>query len=380
MPTDPDPTERDDLPMAFAEEVPPEIPTLLGTTTSGAPYQQGETIGPVERPLPTIPGYEIQGEIGRGGVGVVYKARQTKLDRVVALKVLLKGALADDQELTRFRTEALTVAQLQHPNVIQVYDVGEHEGVPYIAVEYAGGGDLRKWLGKPLAVTSAIRLVYTLARAVGAAHRKRVVHRDLKPANILLTENGVPKIADFGIAKHVGAAGQTTSGAILGTPYYMSPEQAAGLSRRIGPPADVYALGVILYECLTGRVPFSGDTVLDTLDRVRFAEPIPVQDLRADTPPELAAVVRRCLRKSPEERYPAADVLADDLARVVAEPADTDPVFALPSWFIPFVGTVAVLLLAGLLIREGGLFERRLTTPTTQEKVTGGNPRSLPTP
>lgn len=338
--------------------------------------------GPTERRFPTIPGYEILSEIGRGAVGVVYKARQAKLDRIVALKVLLAGALADEQDLARFKSEALTVAQLQHPNVIQVFDVGEHECVPYIAVEYAGGGDLHKWLGKePLTMSGAVRLVYTLARAVGAAHQKRVVHRDIKPANILLSEKGVPKIADFGLAKQFDEQGRTISGAILGTPYYMSPEQAAGQVRRIGPPADVYSLGVILYQCLTGRVPFPGDTVVDTLDRVRFAEPIPVQELRADTPPELALIVNRCLRKSPEERYQTADMLADDLARVDLTPVKREePWFSLPGWFVPLVGTIAFLFLIGLVIREFRNSNPKPKPPTTDEKVQKLDPLKIPTP
>jgi eukaryotic-like serine/threonine-protein kinase len=390
MPTDPDATERDDTRVPPAEPDAPLSmrPTMLGSTVSKSTDEKAETLVPADtgssvRPTPSIPGYEILSELGRGGVGVVYKARQTKLDRIVALKVLLAGSLAGEQDLTRFRSEALTVAHLQHPNVIQVYDVGEHEGVSYIAVEYAGGGDLRKWLGgKTLPVSSAVRLVYTLARAVGAAHQKRVIHRDLKPANILLTESGVPKIGDFGLAKQFGDSNQTSSGAILGTPYYMSPEQAAGLNRRVGPATDVYSLGVILYECLTGRVPFTGDTMLDTLDRVRFAQPIPVQDLRADTPPELAAIVRKCLNKTPEERYQGADMLADDLARVSAVrvvPAG-GPGFSLPSWFAPVIGTIAALLLAGLIVRESGLLDRKLKAPGTEEKAPPGSPAKMAIP
>jgi eukaryotic-like serine/threonine-protein kinase len=388
MPTDPDPTQREgSRPAPTRPEVPsstgPAAPTAVGTGNDPA-----ETLVPTtsresaERRRPTIPGYEILSEIGRGGVAVVYKARQTKLNRLVALKVLLAGALAGEEDLARFRSEALTAAQIQHPNVIEVYDVGEHNGVTYIAVEYAGGGDLHKWLGgKPLPVAAAVRLVYTLARAVGAAHQKRVVHRDLKPANILLTESGVPKIGDFGLAKQFGQSGQTASGEVLGTPYYMSPEQAAGLTRRVGPPADVYALGVILYQCLTGRVPFRGDTLVDTLDRVRFAQPIPVEDLRADTPPELAAIVRRCLRKSPEERYPAADMLADDLARVTAGRAPpAGPGFSLPGWFAPVVGTIAALILAWLIVSESGLFDHRPAAPTVKEKASGSDSKKILTP
>jgi serine/threonine protein kinase len=298
---------------------------------------------------------------------VVYKAKQTKLGRVVALKMLLAGAHAGEKELARFRAEATTVAQIQHPNVIQVFDVGEHEGVPYLACEYAGGGDLTKWLGgEPLPLVTAVRLVYNLARAVGAAHQKGVVHRDLKPANILLTADEVPKVADFGLAKQFGEQGPTTTGSILGTPQYMSPEQAAGLNRRVGPPTDVYALGVILYECLTGKQPFAGNSVMDTLDRVRFSQPIPLHELRADIPPELAVIVRRCLEKVPEERYRTADALADDLARIprasAAVPAGGG--FVLPEWLAPVLGIIAVVVLGVVIYQRGGLGESRPTPPT----------------
>ena len=381
MPNDPDPTERHTPPPHGDPKIPLSLRQTMASPEADSPIPVGKgqneyaetlarsiTTSSGERRLPSIPGYEILNEIGRGGVGVVYKARQTRLDRLVALKVLLAGALANEQDLARFRSEALTVAQLQHPNVIQVFDVGDHDGVPYIAVEYAGGGDLHKWLGgKPLLLSAAVRLVYTLARAVGAAHQKKVVHRDLKPANIFLMENGTPKIADFGLAKTFTEHGQTMSGAILGTPYYMSPEQAAGQVRRVGPPSDVYSLGVILYQCLTGRVPFPGDTILDTLDRVRFAEPPPVQILRPDTPPELAAIVRRCLQKSPEERYQNADMLADDLAKVSFRRAEPEePWFSLPAWFAPLIGMIAALLLVGLLIRGGSLFDHKPAPPPVE--------------
>lgn len=388
MRNDPDQTERTNYlgrPGAPEDSL-SNRQTVAASAHSGQGHHSEETAASpgnesARRQFPVIPGYEILGEIGRGAVGVVYKARQTKLDRIVALKMLLAGVLADEQDLARFQSEALTVAQLQHPNVIQIYDVGEHECVPYIAVEYAGGGDLHTWLDKkPLTMTGAVRLVYTLARAVGAAHQKRVVHRDLKPANIMLTENGVPKVADFGLAKQFDEQGRTVSGAILGTPYYMSPEQAAGQVRRIGPPSDVYSLGVILYQCLTGRVPFPGDTVIDTLDRVRFAEPTPVQVLREETPPELARIVHRCLRKSPEERYQTADMLADDLARVDLTPVlPEEPWFSLPGWFVPVIGAIAALLLAALVIRELQQTKPNPRAPAPEEKVHKQDPMKFPT-
>lgn len=354
-------------------------------TATHAPF---ERFTPPERLLPVIPGYEVECELGRGAVGVVYKARQLRPDRVVALKVLLAGEHAGPKELARFRAEAETAAQVWHPNVLRVYDVGEHNGVSYIAAEYAAGGDLHRWMGgRPVPIPSAVKLVYTLARAVGAAHQKGIVHRDLKPQNVLVVD-GVPKVADFGLAKAFGESGQTTTGAILGTPYYMSPEQAAGLSKRVGPPADVYSLGVMFYEFLAGRVPFAGRTVLDTLDQVRFAQPIPVQELCSDVPPALAVIVRRCLSKVPEERYRTADDLADDIARaangLVSVP-DDGPAF--PAWLLPLVGTVAALVLGAVLLRGGKAAQSAPRPPsappaaaTTPYKLPGANPDDLPAP
>jgi serine/threonine-protein kinase len=301
-----------------------------------------------------IAGYEILGILGRGGMGIVYKARHTGLDRIVALKILHAGANANGEDLTRFKAEAKAIAQIQHPNVIQVYDVGESEGLSYIATEYAGGGDLSTWMaGKPLSVLTAARLVYTLARAVGAAHKKGIVHRDLKPANVLLTEEKMPKIADFGLAKQLGEGTQTTTGTILGTPYYMSPEQASGQSKRVGPASDVYSLGVILYQCLAGKVPFIGASTLDTLDQVRFVPPVPVQEIRPDVPLPLALVVRRCLEKAPEQRYRSAEELADALARAVSVKGSGRS--GSLGWLLWVIGTVAALALAWFIARESGL-------------------------
>jgi serine/threonine protein kinase len=330
------------------------------------------TDGSVELRPPCIPGYEIISILGRGGVGVVYKARQMETDRVVALKVLRAGSHAGEMELSRFRTEYAAVAKVQHPNVIQIYEVGEHEGVPYLAAEYIDGGDLHKWLaGRVLPVSAAVRLAYTLARAVGEAHRQRIVHRDIKPANILMTASGVPKVADFGLAKQSGESNQTTTGAVLGTPQYMAPEQAAGQTWRIGPTSDVYSLGVILYECLTGRVPLVGESVIDTLDRVRFASPIPIHELRAEVPAELAAIVRRCLDKVPEERYRSADELADELAHFLEGGAESQPGdcpedtagSGLPVWvpriWLPSVVVLsAILLIVALVLGEYGWRDR----------------------
>jgi serine/threonine protein kinase len=225
--------------------------------------------GPPDRPRP--PGYEVLGELGRGGMGVVYRAVHVALNRPVALKVLRAGDFAGPEELVRFRRESEATARLQHPNVVQIFEVGEVGGRPFLALEYLGGGTLAGKLGgNPLEPRAAAELVRTLTSAVGHAHAKGVVHRDLKLSNILLAADGTPKVADFGLAKLPRPGETTQSGAIIGTPVYMAPEQAGG-SGAVGPSADIYSLGAILYELLTGRPPFVGATPLDTLEQVRGA-------------------------------------------------------------------------------------------------------------
>jgi serine/threonine-protein kinase len=256
-------------------------------TYPGTPATQGEPTAetvpvpdqPQPRP-PTVPapaGYAILGVLGRGGMGVVYQARQVSLKRLVALKMILAGPHAGPAELARFRTEAEAVARLQHPNIVQIHEVGQQAGAPFFSLEFVDGGSLaQKLRGQPLPGRQAAELVETLARAVHHAHQRGVVHRDLKPANVLLMADGTPKVTDFGLAKRLeGDAGQTQSGAVMGTPSYMAPEQAAGKGKEVGPPADVYALGAILYECLTGRPPFRGETLMATLQQVLTEEPVP---------------------------------------------------------------------------------------------------------
>ncbi len=266
---------------------------------------------------PTIPGYELLGELGRGGMGVVYKARQLGFNRIVALKMILSGTHAGGEEQARFRIEAEAVARLQHPNIVQVHEVGEHEGRPFFSMEFCPGGGLDKKLhGTPLPAAEAARLVETLALAVHAAHEQQVVHRDMKPANVLLGADGTPKVADFGLAKMLDEAGQTATGAVMGTPSYMAPEQAAGKSREIGQAADVYALGAILYECLTGRPPFKAATTWDTLQQVVRDEPAPPRRLQSKTPRNLETICLKCLQKPAARRYATARELAEDLQRV----------------------------------------------------------------
>jgi serine/threonine-protein kinase len=235
--------------------------------------------------------------------------------------MVLAGADAGPEELARFRAEAEAVARLQHPNIVQIYQVGDHDGRPYFAMELVAGGSLdRKPAGTPRPAREAAALAETLARTVHHAHQRGIVHRDLKPANVLLTEEGTPKITDFGLAKVlVGArAGPTLTGAVLGTPAYMAPEQASGRPREVGPAADVYALGAILFELLTGRPPLLGETPLDTLEQVRTRDPIPPRQLQPKVPRDLETICLKCLRKEPGQRYASALDLADDLRRFLA--------------------------------------------------------------
>jgi WD40 repeat protein len=275
-----------------------------------------------------VPGHEILSELGRGGMGVVYQARQTKLGRLVALKMILSGAHAGATDLARFRTEAEAVARLQHTNIVQIFEVGEHDGLPYFSLEFCGGGSLeRKLNGTPLPPREAVALVEQLARAMHAAHQKGVVHRDLKPANVLLADDGTPKVTDFGLAKKLDEAGQTATGSVMGTPSYMAPEQAGGKSGEIGPAADVYALGAILYECLTGRPPFKAATAMDTLLQVVADDPLPPTRLAPRTPRDMEIICLKCLQKEPQRRYAGADGLADDLRHFLSgEPITARPV------------------------------------------------------
>jgi serine/threonine-protein kinase len=267
--------------------------------------------------LPRIPGYEVEALFGRGGMGVVYKARQLRLNRPVAVKMLLTGAYAALEERERFLREAEAIAELRHTNIVQVHDVGDHGGLPYFTMEYVEGGSLaQRLMGTPQPAQQACALVITLAGAMQVAHQAGIVHRDLKPANILLTSDGNPKIADFGLARHFdGGPALTRSGARLGTPSYMAPEQAIGKASAIGPAADIYALGALLYEMLTGRPPFRGDTATETERQVINDEPVAPSRLNPKVPRDLETICLKCLQKDPQRRYATARALADDLRR-----------------------------------------------------------------
>jgi serine/threonine protein kinase len=306
----PDPCEG--IAEELAARAPTSLPAQEVATTPLLPSDKASP-SPLLQP-PVIPGYTILETLGRGGMGVVYKARQVKLGRVVALKMVLSGAQASAEDLARFKTEAEAIARLQHPNIVQIHEVGEHGGLPYFSLELCGGGSLEKKLnGTPVPPREAAALVATLARAMHAAHQAHVVHRDLKPANVLLLEDGTPKVTDFGLAKKLDEAGQTASGAVMGTPSYMAPEQADG--KAVGPLADVYALGAILYECLTGRPPFRAATTLETILQVVDDEPVPPAQLQPKVPRDLETICLKCLHKEPPRRYDSAEALGEDLQR-----------------------------------------------------------------
>src|SRR5947209_11305051 len=275
---------------------------MLGVGADGPAATRADgTADSAEEPV-ELPGYEILGELGRGGMGVVYQARQTSLDRLVAVKMIAAGAHAPPRQRERFRTEAAAVARLQHPNVVQVFEAGEAAGRHYLAMEYVGGGSLADRLaGVPMPPAAAAQLLPTLAGAVHYAHEHGVLHRDLKPANVLLTADGTPKVADFGLAKLLAADGSdapdaTIPGAVLGTPSYLAPEQAETRPGSLGPATDVYGLGAILYELLTGRPPFRGATTLHTLDEARSQEPVPARRLAPKVPRDPATLDHRRLR------------------------------------------------------------------------------------
>lgn len=264
--------------------------------------------------------YELLGEIGRGGMGVVFKARQKDLDRTVALKMIQASHLASREQVRRFLAEARAAARLQHPHIVRIFEAGQLHDQHYFAMEYVAGASLAERLKEgPLPADDAARCVSAVAQAVDHLHRQGIVHRDLKPSNILLDGNGRPYVTDFGLAKMFGPDSATThSGAIMGTPSYMSPEQAAGKTSQVGPLSDVYSLGGILYELLTGRPAFREDTPLDTLVQVLEAEPPPPRRLNPAIPRALESICLRCLERSPEQRYPSAAALAEDLDRYLA--------------------------------------------------------------
>jgi serine/threonine protein kinase len=345
----PDPPHTTDTPdPSFSSLVVllPESGDSGESASSVVPFGVAETL---DFAPPLVPGYEIVHEVGRGGMGVVYKARQVSLNRLVALKMILSGAHAGPNERERFKREAEAVAALQHAHIVQIFDIGEANGHPYLALEFVDGGSLAQHLtGEPWTATRAAELIEVLARTMQFAHDAGIVHRDLKPGNILLVVGGGqqavgsedksktgrsscslltahcplltprPKITDFGLAKRLdetlGDAG-TRTGSVMGTPSYIAPEQASGKTHDVGPSVDVYALGAILYELLTGRPPFRGETPLDTVLQVLHDDPVPPKRLHPLVPRDLETICLKCLSKQSAKRYASAAALANDLGR-----------------------------------------------------------------
>jgi WD40 repeat protein/serine/threonine protein kinase len=359
------------------------VPSEALPFTEDYPHQQfNDTIPPRKesikypRQLPGLPGYEILGELGRGGMGVVYKARQKGLKRLVALKMILQADHAGRHERERFQREAEAIAHLKHENIVQVYEVGEAEGKPFFSLEFVEGGSLdRRVQATPQPPNEAAGLVEKLARAMYVAHQAGIIHRDLKPANVLLAappqptahqegKDGpglvdlIPKITDFGLAKKLDEASQTQSGAIMGTPSYMATEQAAGKHNVIGPPTDIYALGAILYDLLTGHPPFKAVSAMDTVLQVLNEEPVPPRRLQPNVPRDLETICLKCLEKEPRKRYGSALELAEDLRRFQAgEPVQARPVGALErAWrWCRRNPLVASLLTAVVVVLLGGI-------------------------
>jgi serine/threonine protein kinase len=377
-------------------------PQPSGTAPASAPVQRtapsrtpqqasaSPAVGPSSHPsttqapgLPIVTGYTLLGELGRGGMGVVYKARQDKLKRIVALKMIMIDATSRPQYLSRFQAEAEAVARLHHPNVVQIYEVGEQDGRPYLALECVTGGTLKKRLdGKPQPVRATVQFVRLLARAVHAAHQRGLVHLDLKPANILLEPAslddvrdgslddaheaaqhfGIPKVNDFGLARRIDDEGDLLrNGEVLGTPLYMAPEQAKGQTEDVGPAADVYSLGIILYEMLTGQTPFQSTSVLEILRQVTTTPPNPPRQLRKGLSRDLDAICLRCLEKEPRQRYRTALALAEDLERFLSgEPVRARPPSAPERWWNwslrnPIPSTLLLTVSAVLLFGQWSL-------------------------
>ena len=343
--------------------------------------------------IPDVPGYEMLGELGRGGMGVVYRARQKGLNRMVALKMVLNNA-ASESELDRFRLEARAVALVQHPGIVQVFDVGEHNGLPYFSLEFVEGGPLDNRLkGEPQDVKFTASVMEKVCRAMGYAHSKKIIHRDLKPANILLTKTDEPKVTDFGLAKEMDSdEGHTRTGSIMGTPSYMPPEQAEGKAKHLNHLADIYSLGAMLYEFLTGRPPFKGRTLLETLEHVKKKDPVPPIQLQPDAPIDLQTICLKALEKDPAKRYQSAEEMADDLAAFSrGDPIKARPISALQKvwrWAsrnkaqAALVAVASLFLLAALVgsVAINGLYavaerqrkaqeERREKDRTTAQKL-----------
>jgi tRNA A-37 threonylcarbamoyl transferase component Bud32 len=329
--------------------------------------------------------YELLEEIAQGGMGVVWKARQSNLHRDVALKMIRAGTLATSAEVARFHREAEAAANLQHPNIVAIHEVGEHEGRHYFSMDLVEGRDLGAIVAEgPLAPQRAARYVKIIAEAIHFAHQRGTLHRDLKPQNILIDAADQPRITDFGLAKTTSDSQLTQSGIIMGSPSYMPPEQAAGRLSEIGPASDVYSLGAMLYELLTGRPPFRGETAMATLRDVLETEPTALRKLKVDVPPDLETICLTCLEKSPAARYPTARALAEELDRflkgdpILARPAD--PVRKLVSWCRRHTGLLATLAALPIVWLAFGAFFQSEENAFLRAKLANPGLRQVPGP
>src|SRR6266571_5284820 len=309
----------------------------------------------------TFGDYALLEEIARGGMGIVYRARQVSLDRIVAVKMLLFGPLSSPEFVKRFRAEASAAASLQHPNIVAIHEVGVHQGQQFFAMDYVEGQSLAKLLANgPLPARNAASYLKTIAEAIHYAHERGILHRDLKPSNVLIDANDQPRVTDFGLARRLeGDSELTVTGQVLGSPNYMPPEQAAGKRGKISRRSDVYSLGAMLYHLLTGRPPFVGEALTDTLDQVVNSEPVSPRLLNPSVPRDLETICLKCLEKEPDERYATAQALADELGRFVNnEPIRARPVSLLEKglrWcrrkpaLASFIAATSLLLLAILI-------------------------------
>ena len=331
----------------YSPENPPDEPT---------PVSQSDTIGKVGD-------YELLEELGRGGMGVVFRARQVKLNRIVALKMILSGRMASDEELRRFYSEARSVARLRHPNIVPIYDVQEDDGNHYYSMDYIEGCTLEDIAAKgSLSEGQSARYVNLIAEAVEYAHQNGILHRDLKPANVLVDSKDQPHVTDFGLAKQLEDDSQlTVSGTILGTPSFMSPEQAAGQNDQVGPTSDIYALGAILYFLLVGHPPFRGKTATETLSMVIHDEPRPIRSVNPKISRSMATICEKCLRKNPRERYQSAQELAVELERFLrGEPIQAQPVSHLRRGWVWCRDIPLVAALIGRTPSRSNLWQVRL--------------------